>query len=133
MDITEWLLGTLTTITLALSGWALTRINKQESAMAAMDARTTVVETSIHDTVTNLTEQNKLLQEVRDTMMSLSMALSGSSSSDGLLDQFKRFSDKFDDRSQKNEQLTRDLDKRLALLELHFQYYMPRNNDHPRT
>lgn len=127
MELVEWLIGILSTIALGLSGWVLSQVARLDTAMAESDSRTTSLEATVRETAQRLNEQNVLLSELRDTMLQLNMAVAGTSNSAGLLDQFRRFVERYEDRSQKNEQLTQGLDKRLALVELHLQYYMPHN------
>jgi hypothetical protein len=132
MELVEWLIGILSTIALGLSGWVLAKVARLDSAMLESDSRTSALEATVRDTAQRLNEQHLLLSELRDTMLQLNMAVAGTNSSDGLLEQFRRFVERYEDRSQKNEQLTQALDKRLALVELHLQYYMP-HNERTRT
>jgi len=132
VELVEWLVGILSTIAISLSGWVLTKVARLDIAMIETESRTTALEEVARNTAQRLNEQHVLLSELRDTLMSLNMAVSGVNNSDGLLDQFKRFVERYEARSQQNEQLTQTLDKRMALVELHLQYHMPLN-ERPRA
>jgi hypothetical protein len=101
----EYALTILTAICLALSGWALKRVSSHDAEIAQMRA----------DGAGAL-EHAKTLSEVRD------MVLGTKQTTEGMLERFQAFEQRYDHRSDETAKLAADLDKRVALIELHLKY-----------
>ncbi len=130
LESSTWLIGLIITIVVGLGGWVLARVFLQQGLITNISNRTSALEANSKIMMAQYEVHTELLSEVRDTMLMLKIAVTGSSGNDGLLGQFREFTQRFDERSAKTETLTRDLDKRLALVELHLQYLIPTTNDH---
>lgn len=101
----EYAMGLLATICLGLSAWALKRVFSHESEIARLQ--------SLGDeTVRKAT----ILQEVRDHVLELA------GSNRDLLNRFSAFELRYDERSMETAKLANELDKRVALIELHLKY-----------